>query len=187
MPSHQVMSYVLVKTPVERALAQGLVSTLDLMRLKVIAKLYAGGLPADMSWADLLQEAVLRMLQGSRRRPEDVSMAAFLAGVMRSIREERGRRTRREVPVPADDDLAATHPDPAPDPERSLAARQELAQIYRLFADDPGATAVLNGLGAGSSPDEIRAANGWSKSDYDSARKRMRRTLLRHNLGWRQP
>jgi RNA polymerase sigma-70 factor (ECF subfamily) len=140
-----------------------------------------------MSWADLLQEAMLRMLQGSRRRPEDVSMVAFLAGVMRSIREERFRRARREAPVPAGDDLAATRPDPAPDPERCLAARQELQQVYLLFTDDPGATAVLDGLGAGLSPDEICAANRWSRIDYDSVRKRMRRTLLRHNLAWRQP
>ena len=56
----------------------------DLLRLRAIARLRAPSLPDDMSWSDLLHEAVLRALMGARPWPPGVSLLAFLAGVMRS-------------------------------------------------------------------------------------------------------
>jgi len=38
----------------------------DLLRLRAIARLRARALPGDMSWSDLLHEAVLRALTGAR-------------------------------------------------------------------------------------------------------------------------
>lgn len=186
MRNRQLVRHVVLnETPAERALARGLVTEIELVRLKAIARLYAWGLPPDMGWADLLQEALLRVLQGSRRRPDNVSMIAFVTGIMRSLKAEQHRRRQREAPSGSGDNVAAATLDPAPDAERSLAARQELAAIYRLFADDAVATRILNGLGSGLSPEEICAANGLSRTDYESARRRMRRCLLRHNLAWR--
>jgi len=63
-----------------------------------------------------------------------------------------------------------------------LAAEQELAAIARLFADDPVALRILACLGEGMSAEQIRVVTGLSKTDYDSARKRMRRALLREGL-----
>jgi DNA-directed RNA polymerase specialized sigma24 family protein len=185
-----------VNTPIERALADGLVSATDLLRLKAIARLHAWGLPPDMSWSDLLQEALLRVLQGSRRRPADVSIVAFLAGVMRSIKAEQWRRRRREYHAPGgvdprgmSSDIAAEDAaepgDPAPNPEQRLALFQELAAIYRLFSDDPAALQILNGLASGLTPDEIRDTSRMTKTEYDSTRKRMRRALLRAAFAWR--
>jgi len=181
--NRQKVEIASVTTPVEQALARGLLSVTDLLRLKAIARLHAWALPPDMSAADLLQEAILRVLQGSRRAPPGLSMPAFLAGVMRSIRTEQRRRAQRE---PGTGFAAAEAGDPAPDPERCLAARQELAAIYRLFKGDPVASLILDGLAAGLGPDEIRAANDLSKTEYDSTRKRIRRALLRAGLVWRQ-
>ena len=181
------VEHAAIRTPAEQAVAQGLLSPTDLLRLKAIARLHAWGLPADMGWADLLQEALLRLLQGSRRPPPGIPTVTFVAGIMRSIKAEQWRRLRREAPVP--DGLAAiaeTEGDPAPDPERCLAARQELLAIYELFAEDPAAMQILHGLGAGLTPEEIRAANAMSQTDYDTTRKRMRRNLLRKHLAWRQ-
>jgi RNA polymerase sigma-70 factor (ECF subfamily) len=73
-------------------------------------------------------------------------------------------------------------PDPAPGPERSLSAGQQLAAIERLFADDPLALKIITGLGEGLSAEQIRSAIGVSKTNYDSARRRMRRVLLREGL-----
>ena len=56
----------------------------DLVRLRAIARLRARSLPGDMSWSDLLHEAVLRALTGARPWPPGVPLLAFLAGVMRS-------------------------------------------------------------------------------------------------------
>jgi len=117
-------------TPAAKALALKLVTEMDLLRLKVIARFHARGLPPQVGWSDLLQEAFARVLDGSRRRPEDVPLVAFLAGVMRSIKTEHWRRARREatqLPKLGDEVY-----DPAPDPERSLIAIQELALIEQL-------------------------------------------------------
>lgn len=65
----------------QTALALELVSKMDLLRLKAIARLYARGLPPDVSWDDLLQESFTRILVGTRRRPEGIRMTAFVAGI----------------------------------------------------------------------------------------------------------
>jgi RNA polymerase sigma-70 factor (ECF subfamily) len=161
------------------------VSKTDLLRLKVIARLHARGLPAGIGWTDLLHEAIVRVLDGSRKAPSGLSMVAFLAGVMRSIRAEHWRRLRRDARTFVAD--AGEERDPAPDPERSLAASEALAALDRMFADDPLALQVIEGLGEGLSAEEIRKAYAMSQTDYDSTRKRMRRALLRDGLAWRRP
>lgn len=167
------------------------VSKTDLLRLKVIARLHARGLPAGIGWTDLLHEAIVRVLDGSRKPPSGLSMVAFLAGVMRSLKDEHWRRLRRDSryfpPSAARSAEAAEPRDPAPDPERCLAAAQELAALDRLFADDPAALQVMAGLGQGLSAEEIRKVYAMSPTDYDSTRKRMRRALLRDGLAWMQP
>src|SRR5258708_12140104 len=75
----------------ETALALKLISRMDFLRLKSIARWHARGLPPDVTWDDLLQEAITRVLTGSRRQPEGLSMVAFLAGIMRSLRNEHCR------------------------------------------------------------------------------------------------
>jgi DNA-directed RNA polymerase specialized sigma24 family protein len=176
-------------TPLERAIALRLVSDMDLLRLKAIARIHARGLPPEVGWSDLLQEALARVLNGSRHVPEDVPLEVFLSGVMRSIRAEYWRRMRRDAQhrCASDDPQEAASReaellDPAPDPERALLAQQELEAIAALFADDPIALQIIVGLGDGLSAEEIRTACGLTKTEYDSARKRMRRALLREGL-----
>src|SRR5262249_1292396 len=150
-------------------------------------RLHARQLPPDVSWSDLLQEALARVLDGSRQRPEGLAMLPFLAGVMRSIKAEHWRRVRREArqlpKLLADLESAGAEEvemlDPGPTPERGLAAMQAIAIIYRLFADDPQARQVITGLAEERSPEEICESSGMSRTDYDSTRRRMRRLLLR--------
>jgi DNA-directed RNA polymerase specialized sigma24 family protein len=179
-----------IQPPASRALAMKLVTDCDLLRLKVIARLHGRSLPPDISWADLLQEAFARVLDGSRAIPADVPAVAFLAGVMRSIKADHWRRRRRATEhQPA---LASAYQlvapetaeacDPQPDPERWLIAAQQLEAIGHLFAQDPVALQIISGLGDGLTAEEIRQALGMSKTDYDSARKRMRRALIRAGL-----
>jgi DNA-directed RNA polymerase specialized sigma24 family protein len=179
-----------LQPPAARALAMKLVGDCDLLRLKVIARLHGRSLPPDISWADLLQEALARVLDGSRAIPPDVPAVAFLAGVMRSIKAEHWRRRRRatqQQPVLANDyQVVAAETaeacDPQPNPERWLIAAQQLEAIGNLFAQDPVALQIIAGLGDGLTAEEIRRALGMSKTDYDSARKRMRRALIRAGL-----
>jgi RNA polymerase sigma-70 factor (ECF subfamily) len=184
LASHQVIA------PTHTALALKLVTEMDLLRLKSIARLHARGLPPDTSWDDLLQEAITRVLTGQRVKPDDVPMVAFLGGVMRSLRADHIRRARhglhRDDPLwisQADDDRFELELlDPAADPERALIAVEELDKIRQLFVDDPVALRIIDGLAEGLAAEQIRARHGISGTEYDSARRRMRRCLLREGL-----
>jgi hypothetical protein len=117
-------------------------------------------------------------------------MVAFLAGVMRSLRSEHWRRARRESGIVpkllidhTNDQSRDIHLyDAAANPERALSARQELKHIEQLFAEDPIALRIIGGVGQGLSAEQIRRTARLSERDYDSARKRIRRTLLREGL-----
>ena len=154
----------------------------DLLRLRAIAKLRARSLPDGMSWSDLLHEAVLRALTGARPWPPGVSLLAFLAGVMRSLCDEQWRRHRRQDRLPLLHDSGG-----ADDPERACAAAEALAAILRLFASDKAALKVITGLISSKAADDIRRHYGLTAVEYDTTRRRIRRTLLRHGLTWSWP
>ncbi len=176
--------------PAQTALALDLVNEMDLLRLKTIARVYARGLEPEVAWEDMLQEALTRVLVGSRLRPEGVTMVAFVAGILRSLRADYWRRAARasagndtvRIDHESDESLAVVMSDPTPGPERELVALQELSTIRELFASDPTAVQIIDGLGRGLSAEQIRRSTGLSKTDYDSARRRMRRKLLREGL-----
>ena len=119
-----------------------------------------------------------------------VAIVAFVAGIMRSLRAEhwrrRGKRSGSNEAVRldriGDGPCKVDLPDPAPGPERMLTAQQGLRAIERLFDDDPVVLKTTAGLGQGRSAEHIRGAMEISKTDYDSARRRMRRALLREGL-----
>jgi DNA-directed RNA polymerase specialized sigma24 family protein len=163
----------------------------ELVQLQALARLRARGLPSGVLWSDLLHEALVRTLDGSRQWPAGVPLLVFLAGVMRSICDEIWRRRRREAELMAfGRDAEARFQDvpcPAADQERVLAASEALTALYRLFAGDGIVLTILSGLANGLSASDIRAAHGLSELDYDSARRRMRRAMLRAGLSWGTP
>jgi RNA polymerase sigma-70 factor (ECF subfamily) len=163
MPTLPTLSDHRVLAPTQTALALDLVGEMDLLRLKTLARWYARGLPPDVAWDDLLQEAFTRVLTGARQRPEDVPMVAFVAGILRSLRSEQWRRFNKggsgDSTLRLSDETDAPQLlDPAPGPERTVIARQELARIRRLFARDSVALAIIAGLSDGRSAEQIRAA-----------------------------
>jgi DNA-directed RNA polymerase specialized sigma24 family protein len=175
--------------PAQTALSLELLNKMDLLRIKTIARIYARGLPPDGVWEDMLQEALTRVLTGSRRQPEGVPMVAFVAGILRSLRADYWRRAKREssddklrFDRQCDESLELDLVDPRPGPERALSARQQIALIKLLFADDPAALTIIDGLGDGLTAEQIRVSTGLSKTAYDSARRRMRRRVLREGL-----
>ena len=72
--------------------------------------------------------------------------------------------------------------DAAPSPDRAVMAQQELAEVRKLFSDNAAALSILDGLELGLTADEICHTFELSETDYASARKRMRRVLLREGL-----
>jgi len=181
--------------PARLALNAKLVTEKDLLRLKVIARLHARGLPPHISWSDLLQEAFTRVLDGSRHQPEGIPIVAFLSGVMRSIKEQYWRQARRGArqfpkllaelePI----DLKDGEPlDPQPSPERRIIAVQAMEAINQLFEDDLQAKQIISALYEGRTPDETCSIHAMSKTDYDSTRKRIRRALTKAGLRMIQP
>ena len=190
MPQIPQLADTKVLRPAEVAMALNLISRMDFLRLKAIARLHARGLPPDVSWDDLLQEAFTRALVGSRRKPQSVPMVAFLAGIMRSLRAEHWRRTRggpascetMRIDHQRDLSRAAELRDPASDLEQSLLASEQIEALERLFAGDVVVLGIIAALAEGRSAAQIRATMKISKTVYDSARKRLRRALLREGL-----
>lgn len=170
-----------------RALAA--LSDVDLIRLRAIARLRARGLPPDVSWADLLHEAIARSLDGSRQWPAAVPLLAFLSGVMRSLCDEFWRERARESELIRFGDGRAPIEIACPTPgqERVFAAIEAVKAIYALFAGDRLALQIVAGLAAGQTAEEIRQSHALSPVAYDSARRRMRRALLRAGLAWTDP
>jgi DNA-directed RNA polymerase specialized sigma24 family protein len=189
MPRTLLLTDTRTPTPSEVALASKLVTPMDLLRLKAIARLYARGLSPDASWLDLLQEALARVISGARGKPQGIAMVAFIAGIMRSLRSEHWRRARArkrwqgELPQPKTGTKRALEArESAPDPERALIAQQELDAISGLFVADPRAREIIRAMAEGLNAEETIAALGICRTEYDSARRRIRRCLLREGL-----
>jgi DNA-directed RNA polymerase specialized sigma24 family protein len=171
------------------AAALGALSNAELLRLNALARLWTRGMPGTLSWADVLQEAIARALDGSRKWPPGVPILAFLSGVMRSICDDHWRQQVREARVfvrsaDAADARAEEVGAVIPDPERVVAAAQALSDIYELFVGDNAALKVITGLADGLTAAEICETYRLSEREYDSTRKRMRRALLRADFDW---
>lgn len=163
-------------------------STADLVRLKEFAQLRSYGL-ITVEWTDLVNEAVSRVLSGTRRWPKDVSFIAFMAQTIRSVASEERRRVYREN-VTLESDLAPPNGDAqnfsideiAASPmnlERELIARRTLEEILALFSDDHDALAILGGLGRGLSPEDVQRDAGMNQTQYGTTQRRIRRAIAR--------
>jgi DNA-directed RNA polymerase specialized sigma24 family protein len=181
------------RTAADVASAIHALSDADLVRLKALARLWSCGLPGGLGWSDVLHEAIARALDGSRAWPPDVPILAFLSGVMRSICDDHWRRARYEqrLLVSRDDPnhrgWSGDHTDEVPDPERVVVAAEALTNVYRLFEGDPLALKIIAGMADGLAAKDICKAYEISELDYDTTRRRMRRTLLRHQRNWNMP
>lgn len=114
--------------------------------LAKMARLYATKTPYDH--ADLLQEAMCRVLSGERKWPKGISPLLFLGGVIRSVAWQWRRK-----------DLALGETDgsggPSTDPPQEWALF--LDEFIGSFGDDPVAQAVLVAVMVGSKGQELLA------------------------------
>jgi DNA-directed RNA polymerase specialized sigma24 family protein len=168
---------VATRQELETALAR--LSTEELTKLQVLASVRATGL-AHMDWADLLQEAIVRALSGSRAWPRDVPLLAFLAQTMRSVANESWLGMQRADAAFVEIESADAQP---LDPEREAAAAEALQRLNALFVGDPDTLAVLEGMALGSAPAEIQRQYAITPQRYAAAQKRIRRRLAGKNTG----
>ena len=149
-----------MQPPAARALAMKLVTNCDLLRLKVIARLHGRSLPPDLSWADLLQEAFARVLDGpgdsGRGADRRVPGGRHAQHQGRALAAPGVRATQQQPVLATEYQVVAAETaeacDPQPDPERWLIAAQQLQAIGTLFAHDPVALQIIAGLGMASPP-----------------------------------
>ena len=162
-------------------------SDADLRRLERIARIRVVGLNA-VDWQDLLNEAFVRTLDGSRRWPREVPLVVFLRETMRSIASEHWRRLKAPVVVSeseansdrvAGDGIVDKTADWTTQPERSASAGEVLEQIEREFADDADARQVMDGMVRGDSPRAIQEKACMNATRYASTQRRIRRRLAR--------
>lgn len=159
-------------------------SAADMLRLRRAACHFKVG--TSFEWKELLNEAIVRALEGSRHCPRDVPPVHFLANAMRSI-------------VSADRDSAALRPPTAslsatgtegvvhnlPSPQLSVEelriSREEcairVAALEALFEDDEEAQMVIMGDIEGLDADAIREMQGWDKTKLATVRRRIRRRI----------
>lgn len=172
-----------------RAAIEGF-TDLDWHRLKRVAAYWARhhGVDAD----DLLQECLVRVLDGSRPWPLDVLMHNFLSGVMRSIGSgwNKARKRRPEVHLIADDgQFVADPPDGRPNTEEEAEATQEKQRIKQtilaLFEDDPDAQMIVEGDMEDIEGEELRDLAGLDLKAFASKRRLIRRRIDKaYPQGW---
>lgn len=142
----------------------------------------------ELDWQDLLNDAIDRLLNGSRKWPQDVDLVTFLRETMRSIISDyrRGRRKRPillETELQSGDgrayDVVENTPDLSCNPERQASAAEILAKIEAVFKDDPEAMFVIAGKASGKSPTEIQEEADMNPTQYATTQRRIRRILTR--------
>lgn len=164
----------------------------QLLKLKRYAQLRVnvlGRAAEDRDHEDLLSQAVTRTLAGERIwNRAAVDIAGHLIGVMQSISSHwgeqikaRGTRTYSESEVtcvtPEGQEVNALQQIPCnrPSAERILDAQTQMQQIKDALRQDKLVTEIIDGLSEGMSGPEIQEALGISKTEYETAMKRLRR------------
>jgi len=161
-------------------------------RLRKVATYYAFGRAIEEE--DLLQEALRRALDGGRNCPAHVDVVRFLAEAVRSIAHGEGEKAKlrpRLTPIAnhGGGEDAPDPPDPAMDPEQSLASTQDAGNIksavLALFDDDEIASIIVEGIMEGMQGEEFRELTDLDKTAYESKRRLIRRRIDKHfHEGW---
>jgi DNA-directed RNA polymerase specialized sigma24 family protein len=153
----------------------------DMLRLAALARNWASGLPRRDA-ADLLNEALTRVLSGQRPWPADVPLSAFLSQVMRSIASQWRHDDIRE-PMASDLDVRLEE---APE-GRDLELADMTTRMRASLRDDKQALGVFDQILLESSRAQACAELNIDATGYDTARRRMIRTLKsQYNPGWLQ-
>lgn len=156
----------------------------DLVKLERSAELWARAL-RGCGPEDLVQEVMVRLLQGSRRWPRGVSKEAFFVEAMRSCADQYGYNAtiesrslvfESETTVDDDGDIhVQTTSAVASNQVEILEFSQELEAIQKHFEGDEVALAVILCRAEGYSPEEARQEFSLTSTQYDSALTRIRR------------
>lgn len=162
-------------------------SDADWIRLGKIAATFGWNRRRDPD--DLLQTALERTLDGSRRCPRRVDVIRFLAEAMRSIASDDAKAIKRKPELQlvarhaddADRPVEYDYPDPSPTAETALAEAQDadrlLSAVLAVFDDDLAAQTIVEGDAEGMDADDLRELTGLNEREYASKRRLIRRRI----------
>lgn len=164
----------------------------DLLRLAKVAGRFAG---RGRSGDDLLQEAVMLVMDGTRAWKRGMRTAPFLFSAMRSIADAGFKKkspendTKFSFNEEGNDNIVSVDAEEYGHSAEALLVRAEseaeneksekemLDKIFELFRDHEHATWVLIGQMDDKTVDEVCAISGMTRTEYASARRHIRRTL----------
>jgi hypothetical protein len=151
------------------------------VRLHFLAKSFA--YKTGWGFEDLLQEAILRTLLGTRNCPTDVDVIKHLADTMSSIADgEREKAHNRElhlpIPQPGLED-AVDPPSPGWSAEENLIYEGARAELLAMFDDDPVARELVEGILADFDTEQLKELTGLQGTAYNTKRTLVRRRLTK--------
>lgn len=183
------------RQPHEISDALGSLDSLGWARLrKIAAVLAAGGRGKE---DELLQETMLRVLDGGRPWPQGVPLMSFLAGVMKSVAHGQRAKvarspTRRAASLyDGSGALMIDMADAGPTPEEALAEEQAAGRLRQrvagAFEGDFDAQMLVEGMLDGLEGEPLRALTGLDMTAYASKRRLIRRRLTKLQAEGGQP
>ena len=169
----------------------------DLIRLRMIAKRWAK-VAKTITHEDLLHEAMLKAIEGSRRCPKDLDVVTFLAGIMRSLASNYVKRSNRrkkalgnEVLLYENDDydhlIATTTDDTVRSGEDEL-LHAEHEKEFRAFLEEQckgceKTLRVLRGGFDGLKGQDLCDFADVTKNELATIHRRIKRTMDRFEKG----
>ena len=159
----------------------------DYKRLHTLSHVFAK--LSELTAEELVQEAVMRALEGTRRCPADVPVIVFLGNAMKSIASSARRaasspRLHVALDMTGTDGLAQVLESEQRSPEQCVLAREDfqgrIAALDALFAEDTEAQMLIEAIKDGAQGADICALWGWNSGQLATVRRRVRNTMLRH-------
>lgn len=151
----------------------------DHVRLAALAQTWISGCPRREP-AELLNEALSRILSGARPWPIDVPLPAFLSQVMRSIASQWRHEDQREPLLDDADVLLDDTLRPVTGDVADLTAR-----MRKALEPDPLALCIFEQILTQTSRQDVRTKLAIDETTYDTARRRMIRTMREQfSPGW---
>lgn len=138
---------------------------------------------SSMSANDLVQEALLRAISGTRKCPRDVGVAMFIAKAIRSIANGEAEKIENIQPTISLDDETSSFELSGQDasPEDMVSNKQEHQKLEQklinLFAGDETAQLMVLGILEGESRADLQALSELDDTQFNSKRRKIRRTI----------
>lgn len=144
---------------------------------------------------DLLNESITRTLEGTRNWPKSaVDFMGYLFGTMRSISsnwaesfdpEEAALESEVVINTEEGKTISPINKAEAPgiSPEDNIIAKQKIERIEGLFEKDETVLLIIEGFRSEMTGPEIQEAIGITKTEFETAMKRMRRKVREIKMG----